>query len=106
VFKLSSRCLEDEIYVLRRDLQLRKHLSPLLVTLEIDYDDQSADYLRDFNDPQSQAIEESAAAAAAQQPTSGGMMFDRDDSTRDDIDSSRDENSQMEMASPQPHHYK
>lgn len=90
--KLSSRCLEDEIYVLRRDLILRKHLSPLLETLEIDYDDQSADYLRDFNDPQSQAVDESVALG-------GGL--DRDDSTRDGIDSSHDENSQMEMISPQ-----
>lgn len=100
-FKLSARCLEDEIYVLRRDLQLRKHLSPLLVTLEIDYDDQSAEYLRDFNDPQSQQIDEANATALGTSilnERSG--MGAGDESTRDGIDSSHDENSQMEMASP------
>lgn len=93
--KLSGKCLEDEIYVLRRDLQPRKHLSPLLVTLDIDYDDTSADYLRDFNDPTQQA----AGTQQLADETATGMAVD--ESTRDGMDSSHDENSQMEMVSPQ-----
>lgn len=90
--KLSGKCLEEEIYILRRDLQLRKHLSPLLVSLHIDYDDTSAEYLRDFNDPQSQQLDETTAVVAG--------VGAGDDSTRDGMDSSHDENSQMEMVSP------
>ena len=55
-FELSLKCSEDEIYFLRRELQLRKHLSPLLVSLNINYDDTSADYLNSnvlSNDPAS-----------------------------------------------------
>jgi hypothetical protein len=55
-FELSLKCSEDEIYFLRRELQLRKHLSPLLIGLNINYEDMSADYLNSnvlSNDPAS-----------------------------------------------------
>jgi hypothetical protein len=38
-FELSAKCNEDEIFFLRRELQLRKQLSPLLVNMEINYDE-------------------------------------------------------------------
>ena len=37
-FELSVKCLEDEIYFLRKELQLRKHLSPILSNLNIRYE--------------------------------------------------------------------
>ena len=39
-FELSVKCLEDEFYFLRGELQLRKHLSPLLAVLVINYDEE------------------------------------------------------------------
>lgn len=91
-FKLSTRCLEDEIYVLRRDLQLRKHLSPLLVELNIDYEDQSSDYLRNFNDPS----QNDSAIMGEHDETSNHWMKDDDDSSHDEMEMSS-------MISPQQH---
>ena len=34
------KCCEDEVYFLRRELQLRKHLSPFLLNLSINYDEE------------------------------------------------------------------
>ncbi len=39
-FELSMKCCEDEVYFLRRELQLRKHLSPFLLNLSINYDEE------------------------------------------------------------------
>ena len=46
-FELSVKCLEDEIYFLRKELQLRKHLSPILSNLNIQYEDE--DYSENEN---------------------------------------------------------
>ncbi|RNA29170.1 polybromo-1-like isoform X2 [Brachionus plicatilis] len=48
-FELSVRCLEDEIFFMSQELVLRKHISPLLMNLVIDYEQNSTDYLRVFN---------------------------------------------------------
>ena len=42
-FELSVKCFEDEVYFLRRELQLRKHLSPILMRLNIVYDEAAGD---------------------------------------------------------------
>jgi protein polybromo-1 len=39
-FDLSGKCNEDEIFFLRRELQLRKQLSPLLVGMDINYNEE------------------------------------------------------------------
>jgi protein polybromo-1 len=41
-FDLSAKCNEDEILFLRRELQIRKHLSPILATMDINYDEDFA----------------------------------------------------------------
>lgn len=38
-FELSAKCNEDETFFLRKELQLRKQLSPLLVNMFINYDE-------------------------------------------------------------------
>lgn len=54
-FELSLKCHEDEVYFLRRELQLKKHMSPVLCNLTINYDEEYsapeiADYAMDAND--------------------------------------------------------
>ncbi len=39
-FELSGKCTEDEVWFLRKELQLRKQLSPLLVNMDINYDEE------------------------------------------------------------------
>ena len=39
--ELSVKCMEDEVYFLRRELQLRKNLSPLLVNMSIVYEEEN-----------------------------------------------------------------
>jgi protein polybromo-1 len=41
--ELSVKCMEDEVYFLRRELQLRKNLSPLLVNMTIVYEDEGGE---------------------------------------------------------------
>jgi hypothetical protein len=41
--EISVKCLEDEIYFLRKELQLRKALSPILINLNIRYDDEDSE---------------------------------------------------------------
>lgn len=48
-FELSVKCVDDEILFLSKEICLRKHMSPLLCSLKIDYEQQSADYLKVFN---------------------------------------------------------
>jgi len=38
--ELSVKCMEDEVLFLRRELQLRKNMSPLLVGMSIEYDEE------------------------------------------------------------------
>ena len=38
--ELSVKCMEDEVLFLKRELQLRKNLSPLLVSMSIEYEDE------------------------------------------------------------------
>ena len=42
-FELSLKCYEDEVYFLKRELQLKKHISPILRMMKINYDESSAD---------------------------------------------------------------
>ena len=48
-FELSLKCLDDEIVFMSKEIALRKNISPLLVQLKIDYEQNSADYLKVFN---------------------------------------------------------
>lgn len=50
-FELSVKCSEDEVYFMRKELVLRRHLSPFLIDLKINYQDTGTDYLKNFNDP-------------------------------------------------------
>lgn len=42
-FELSLKCYEDEVYFLKRELQLKKHISPILRAMRMNYDESSAD---------------------------------------------------------------
>ena len=56
-FELSLRCYEDEILFLKRELHLRKHLSPLLVNMQITYDeDQEAAATADADNNATQVL--------------------------------------------------
>ena len=44
-FELSVKCMEDEVVFLRRELQLSKHLSPILLHMNIVYEEEEDDEL-------------------------------------------------------------
>jgi protein polybromo-1 len=118
-FELSIKCCEDEIYFMRHELLLRKHVSPQLLNMNIVYDDYEEDATESAGTGEKGNRDSGLHSKATEKPTksenataaSGDGNNDywseimREDDNEDEDDDDDDENSshsfkQQNFASP------